>query len=743
MSDNKKIGVYLCSGCDIGKCLEMDKLSELAAGEENVSSCNQHEFLCNEEGVKLIQDNIKKEGLNKIVIAACSQRVNTDVFNFDPAIMLERVSLREHVVWSQKPNDEDTQMMAEDYLKMAIAKIDTGDLPEPFISDVDKTILVVGGGFTGLNAALNGAKAGYKVILVEKEKELGGWANKYSKVFPKKPPYLKAENSGIDELIKNVKKEKNITVHTSSTLEKTSGQPGQFQVSLSNGNGGIKLKAGAIVQATGWKPYEAEKISHLGFGQFKNVITNVMFEEAVSQDKIVRPSDGKPPASIVFVQCAGSRDPDHLPYCSGVCCRVSLKQALYAREKYPEVKIYLLYKDLRSPAQYELFYAEVQKDPNIFFTKGDVVGVKGGINDNLIVEADDTFLGEKIEIEANMVVLATGMVPTTLVEEADDNKTPADPQQNEGEKKAAESAEMGAKILNLTYRQGTDLPTLKYGFPDSHDICFPYETRRTGIYAAGCVRAPMDMATSGNDANGAMLKAIQAVESISLGRAVHPRSGDETYPEFFMQRCTQCKRCTEECPFGTLDEDDKGTPLENPNRCRRCGICLGSCPERIVSFKNYSIKNISQMIKSLEIPDELEEKPRVLAFMCENDAYPAMDMVGMKRLKYSPFIRIIPVRCLGSVNSVWIADIMSKGYDGVLMIGCHHGDNYQCHYIHGSELAKTRMENVKDQLKQLALEEERVEIHEIAMSDYHKLPQIINHFMEVIEDIGMNPFKGF
>jgi len=746
MADNAKVGVYLCSGCDIGKSLEIEPLSEMATGEDNVAFCKQHDFFCGEEGVQLIKDDIEKEELIKVVICACSQRANAEEFNFGPSVLVERVNLREQVVWAHEANDEDTQMMAEDFIKMGIAKINASTVPEPFVDEFDKTILVVGGGIAGLNAAIGGAKAGYNVALVEKEAHLGGWASKYKKAFPKKPPYQNPEDTGIQELIKEVTENENITVHTSTTIEQTSGQPGQFYVKLANGNGGVQLKAGAIVQATGWVPYDASKITHLGFGQFKNVVTNVMLEEMVLEDKIVRPSDGKEIESIAFVQCAGSRDEDHLPYCSGVCCRVSLKQAHYIRDKYPNAKIYLLYKDVRTPAQYELFYAETQKDDKIFLTKGDVVAVKDGGQDSLVVELDDSLLGEQIQVKADMVVLATGMVPTTFVEEveeeAGEEKSEESAQTADG-KKEAESAEKGAKILNLMYRQGTDLPSLKYGFPDSHYICFPYETRRTGIYAAGCVRAPLDMAASKNDANGAMLKAIQAVESISVGQAVHPRSGDTSYPDLFMQRCTQCKRCTEECPFGTYNEDDKGTPEVFPTRCRRCGICLGSCPERIINFKNYNINNISQMIKSLEIPDELDEKPRVLAFMCENDAIPALDIVGMKREKWSPFIRIIPVRCLGAVNAVWIADAMSKGYDGVLMIGCKHGDDYQCHFIRGSELATTRMDNVKDKLKQLALEEERVEIHEINLTEYDKLPKIFDDFMEVIDDVGMNPFKGF
>jgi quinone-modifying oxidoreductase subunit QmoB len=299
----------------------------------------------------------------------------------------------------------------------------------------------------------------------------------------------------------------------------------------------------------------------------------------------------------------------------------------------------------------------------------------------------------------------------------------------------------GTEDLNLTYRLGKGLPELKYNFSDSHFICFPYETRRTGIYSAGALRAPMDIPACMEDATGAMLKAIQCIEATKRGEAVHPRSGDKTYPDLYLDRCTDCKRCTEECPFGTYDETEKGTPLPNPNRCRRCGICLGSCPERVINFSNFSINAISEMIKAVHVPDEFEEKPRILVFVCENDAYPAFDMAGSKGLKYSSFVRIIPVRCLGSINKVWISDALSKGFDGILQIGCKPGDDYQCHFIHGSELTETRSENIQETLETMMLEPERIKTEFIEITDYDKMPQIINDYVELIEDIGPNPFK--
>ncbi len=742
-----RIGVYICKGCDIGASLDFDKLEE-AAKEKGAALCKSHDALCSPEGVQFINDDIKSEGINRVSVAACSPRVFPELFEYGGEVLTDRANLREQVVWCHEPNDEDTQMLADDQIRMSCARLKIAAVPEPFTAETSKKILVVGGGMAGLNAAKAAAEAGYQVHLVERSGKLGGWANHFTKVFPKTPPYNDLEDSGVEKLIEEIKQNDNITVYLNTTIKRTKGQPGQFEVTLRNEDK-TQLKIGSIVQATGWKPYDAEKLTHLGYGSSPNIITNIQMEEKVAGGEL-RTAEGKPIQSIAFLQCAGSRDQDHLPYCSSVCCRVSLKQAKYVREQYPDAKIYIIYKDIRTPAQFEQFYANAQNDDAIFMTKGEIAGVSA--NGKITIDVEETLLGEDIQIETDMVVLATGMVPTTKVsdEEAlaaaaaaaeEKAQDAAESGETEKEKSASAGAEVGARILNLTYRQGTDLPTLKYGFPDSHFICFPYETRRTGIFASGTVRAPMDFASSVGDGYGAAMKAIQAVESVARGKAVHPRAGDQSWPDFFLQKCTQCKRCTEECPFGTLDEDDKGTPLQNPFRCRRCGICLGACPERIISFKNYSVHMISQMIKSIHIPDEFEEKPRILAFVCENDAMPAVDMVGQMRMKYNSMIRIIPLRCLGSMNSVWVGDALSVGFDGVILIGCKKGDDYQCHFIRGSELANTRMDNVREKLQQLVLEEERVELHELAISDYNKIPKIFDDFLETIESVGLNPYK--
>jgi quinone-modifying oxidoreductase subunit QmoB len=167
---------------------------------------------------------------------------------------------------------------------------------------------------------------------------------------------------------------------------------------------------------------------------------------------------------------------------------------------------------------------------------------------------------------------------------------------------------------------------------------------------------------------------------------------------------------------------------------------MGACPERIVSFKDYSIDIVGSMIKSIDVP---EEEFRILCLVCENDAYPALDTMAMQRKSIDPSIRFIPLRCLGGMHLVWIADSFSKGIDGVLLLGCKFGENYQCHFVKGSELASVRFEKVGETLNKLQLEAERVKLLQVGIDEYNKLPDMINEFVTKVKEIGHNPFKEF
>ena len=411
------------------------------------------------------------------------------------------------------------------------------------------SIMVVGGGISGLTTALEAAEVGYDVYLVEKNPYLGGRVAQLNQYFPKLCP----PTCGLEINFRRIKDNPRIQVLTLAEVEKVDGVPGNYQVAVkikpryvnekctccgacaeaceteishdfNFGMNKIKgahlpfemafparfvlspqiigtddaakakaackydaidlemqakslnLQVGSIVWATGWEPYDATKIDNLGFGQYDNIITNMMMERLAAPNgptkgQVLRPSDDKAPESVAFVQCAGSRDENHLPYCSYICCMASLKQATYVRARYPEAKIYIFYIDLRAPGQrYEKFYQGIKEDPNIFFVKGKVAEVsEDPATKAVTVVAENAVTGEKIKQTVDLVVLATGMQPT-----AANAKLPAD---------------------------------LKYnadGF-----IINDYE--KGGMFAAGCANKPADVVSSNQNATGMALKAIQTL----------------------------------------------------------------------------------------------------------------------------------------------------------------------------------------------------------------------------------------
>ncbi len=410
------------------------------------------------------------------------------------------------------------------------------------------SILVVGGGISGLTVALEAAEVGYEVFLIEKNPYLGGRVSQLKQYFPKLCP----PTCGLEINFRRIKDNPLIKVFTMADIEKVDGTPGSYNVAIKlrpryvneqctccgecaaacqaeisdefnfdmhkikaaylphnmafptkyvispqiigtddakrcleackydavdfdMKEKVINLNVGAVVWATGWEPYDASKIDNLGFGVYPNIITNMMLERLASNNgptngKIIRPSDDKEPESIAFVQCAGSRDENHLPYCSYICCMASLKHTTYIREQYPDARIYIFYIDLRAPGQrYEKFYKKIKEDKNIFFIKGKVAEVSESGNDNITVVAENAVTGEKIRQEVEMAVLATGMQPT-----AAGSKLPADLKYNDD-----------GFIIN-DFEQG-------------------------GMFAAGCANKPADVVSSNQNATGMALKAIQTL----------------------------------------------------------------------------------------------------------------------------------------------------------------------------------------------------------------------------------------
>ncbi|WP_456431888.1 FAD-dependent oxidoreductase [Thermosulfuriphilus sp.] len=408
-------------------------------------------------------------------------------------------------------------------------------------------ILVIGGGISGITAAVEAAEVGYDVVLVEKAPYLGGRVAQLNYYFPKLCP----PTCGLEINFRRIKENPRISFYTMAEVKSISGGGGNYNVSLSiaprmvndnctacgacveacpveresdfdfglgktkaiylpypmafplyyvidkaackgkdcgkcieacnyqaidldMGPQSVDLTVDSIIVATGWKPYDATKMDNLGYGRFANVIINMQMERMASPNgptggKILRPSDNQPPKKVAFVQCAGSRDENHLPYCSYICCLASLKQSIYLREQYEDSEAYIFYIDLRTPGRYEKFLNRVQADEKVHFIKGKVAKIEEDPQTkDLIVTAEDTATGKKHQETVNMVVLAVGMQPSIE----------------------------GVGLPG-------DVPVDQYGF------VLPDEGK--GIYACGCARMPLDVMSSNEQATGAALKAIQTI----------------------------------------------------------------------------------------------------------------------------------------------------------------------------------------------------------------------------------------
>jgi len=412
----------------------------------------------------------------------------------------------------------------------------------------NKKILIIGGGISGLTAAVEAAEAGLEAYIVEKNPYLGGRVAQINKYFWKLCP----PNCGLEIQFKRIKNSPNVKMYTLAEVDEIKGEEGNFDVTVklhpryvndkcvgcdacaqacptyrsNDFNFGmdktkaaylphpqafpfqyviddkvcpkdcmkpcleackynavdlgmkpetITLKVGAVVLATGWDPYDTKKLDILGEGKMQNVITNMMLERLASGDgptngKIVRPSDGKEVKNIAFVQCAGSRDENHLHYCSYICCLASLKHAMYMREQYPDSKIRIFYIDIRTPGLYEnRFYWKIKDDPNVIFTKGKVAGITEEPSKDVTVEFEDIYGGTKGKATFDMVVLATGMDLTTKA----------------------------SKV-------GTSISYTPDGLVDDAAL-------KKGIYAVGTIKSPADVARSVQDATSAVMKCIQSV----------------------------------------------------------------------------------------------------------------------------------------------------------------------------------------------------------------------------------------
>jgi heterodisulfide reductase subunit A/quinone-modifying oxidoreductase subunit QmoB len=274
------------------------------------------------------------------------------------------------------------------------------------------------------------------------------------------------------------------------------------------------------------------------------------------------------------------------------------------------------------------------------------------------------------------------------------------------------------------------MPMDKYGFFESHKQCYPAETQRTGIYAAGCAREPMNVSQS---IESGVSAAMRAMRYIAPTLQVQP-----TYPEFNAKKCDSCGRCVEECPFGVLAFNEKEIPVPDLAKCRQCGNCMGICPKAAVDLRNSTIKQYASQVELLgDNAFTPKKEPIVLAFLCENDAWLAHREA---QLKGEAPVNVIGIKvpCAGALNNALIADALSYGVDGVYIGACPDGT---CHFVRGNELIAKRRDDLSDKLNKMSMDPERVVIEGIGPRDSVAYVASLNEYIESLRKMGPNPFR--
>jgi heterodisulfide reductase subunit A len=542
---------------------------EHAESLPGVAVARDYTYMCSDPGQGLIVEDIGEFGLDKVVVSACSPWMHELTFRnaiesagLNP-YCLEIANIREQCSWVH-PDKATGTIKAKSLVASAVAKAALLEPLEEREVGVTKLAVVVGGGVAGIQAALDIADAGFSVHLVEMDDHLGGRAIELSRTYPLMEPADELMGPGISALLQHPK----VTVLLNSKLVDVEGYVGNFEVTVETFADGAlgtrKIKAGAIVIATGFDPFDAQLKPEFGYGQYSQVITALEFEKLASEHSSTGGKilvDGKEPRDVIFIKCVGSRDQTvGNPYCSRVCCMYTAKQAHLVQQRLPSANITVLYMDVRAHGKGFEEYYDLVRETGVNYRRGNPAEInKHG--DRVVVRFEDTFLDEFVDLEADLVVLATGMVSRPETSEV-------------------------AQLLKLSH--STD------GFLlEAHPKLRPVDTASAGIFLAGCVQGPKDITDTVAQAKAA---AVSAMIPFARG-VVTVESATCVVDE---ELCAGCGMCEEICPYGALRLDTrKGVMSANVVLCKGCGACAAICPSNAITLLHFTPRQVMAQMDAL------------------------------------------------------------------------------------------------------------------------------------------------
>jgi heterodisulfide reductase subunit A2 len=442
----------------------------------------------------------------------------------------------------------------------------------------------------------------------------------------------------------------------------------------------IVEKVGTIIVATGMEVYDPTEHDEYGYTRFENVLTSLEFERLVNaggptHGVLVRPSDRKKPISVGFIQCVGSRSARKgSEYCSNVCCMNTIKSTLVLKEHHPDMEIKVFYIDIRAFGKgFEDLYKRSRR-LGVQYIRGLPGGVELKADQGLRVAVENTASGKLQIHELDMLVLATGMKPSS------------------GTQRIQEM--LGLQLTPDGF------------FLEAHPKLQPVDAATRGIFYAGCAESPKDIKETVTQASAAASRAIRLMHK---GEITTEPITSVVIPEL----CKSCGKCAEVCPYNAITvEVKKKTPAEvNTAACAGCGTCAAECPFDAITMNHFTDNQILSQVETL-LDDTPQEK--ILAFACNWCSYAGADYAGVSRIQYPPNVRLIRTMCSGRVDEKFIWEGFMKGAPVVLVSGCHIGD---CHYINANKWTEKRIEKAHRKMEKLGLRPERLQLAWISAAE--------------------------
>ncbi len=551
-----RIGVFVCHcGSNIGGVVDVPGVTEYAKSLPYVAYASDNLYSCSQDTQDAMTAVIKEHKLNRIVVAACTPKTHEPLFQETLAAaglnkyLFEFANIRNHVSWVHKENPEWATEKSKELVRMAVAKVACFSPLQEAELEINQSGLVIGGGLAGMSAAKGLSEQGYQVHLIERDDELGGQARHLVNTWQGED--VQAE---LKKIVQQVESDENIVVHKSTTLSAVDGFVGNFISTLKTGEQEQRIPHGVTVIATGAEPY---KPTEYLYGEHQAVVTHRELDRRFLDD----PASLDKVETAVFIQCVGSREPDR-PYCSRVCCTHSVESAIKLKEMNPERNVVVLYRDIRTYGERERLFEKARRLGVIFVRFGlDSKPQLRAEGDKVLIQVTDHILHQPMEIEADLVTLATAIVPYKDEQLAQFFKVPL---------------------------------TSDGFFLESHVKLAPSDFATDGVFLCGMAHypKPIDESIAHGMAAASRATTLLARKRINI-------SGQVAYVD--QADCSGCGVCVEVCPYNApniIPEGRfQGKSEINPMTCKGCGLCMASCRSGAINLRGYEQDQIMAQLE--------------------------------------------------------------------------------------------------------------------------------------------------